>query len=136
MAAKQPTKQPTIYQHKDWLPCILLWSAKWRDPESGKIGCAYYSTNGVDNDEHVVTNSDGKKFKLYRVFFNDRDTDVPCLCVPGGKAVLQVFPKRAYMNINKSYKGLPYMYEDKYKTLVADGHMIEIASLPTGATLD
>ena len=130
-------EQPTIYQIADWKPCVLLWSTKWPDPETGNRGCAYYTTNGTSNTEHVIKDTDGNKFKMYRVFFNDTaGASPPKLQVPGGKAVLQVFPKRAYMNINKSYKGLPFMYTDKYDSLVADGSMIEVTSVPVGVQPD
>ena len=116
---------------KQWCLAILKWSDKWRDPSTNKPGCAYYSTNGVDNDEHVIKDADGNEFKMYRVYFNNEDREnVPCLQVPGGKAVLQVFPKRAYMNINKSYKGLPFMSEEDYDAEVQAGNMVNATVVP------
>ena len=124
--------KPTIFNKPDWRACVLLWSPKWKDSETGVRGSAYYSANGVNNGDHAIEDDEGNKFKINRVFFNN-DENLPCLQLDGGKATFKVFPKRAYMNINPKYKGLPYMTVDAYQSKVDDGTMIELEMPAIGA---
>ena len=129
MASKK--KQPILqYILSDWKECILLWSDKWRDSETGVAGSAYYSTNGVNNDSYEVEQGE-HTFKINRVYFpTDDEKRPPCLQLDGGKATFKVFPKRAYMNINQSYKGLPFMSEEDYDAEVQAGNMVNASVVP------
>ena len=129
MASKK--KQPILrYILSDWRPCLLLWSDKWPDSETGVRGSAYYSTNGVNNDSYKV--EQGKHtFNMRRVYFPKSDEESPpCLQLDGGRATFKVFPKRAYMNINQSYKGLPFMSEEDYDAEVQAGTMVNASVVP------